>query len=52
VGLSNFFRDCAWGLLLLLFLAISRYDIVAALRRIWRSFIASVQPPPAPKSPS
>jgi len=52
VGLSNFFRDCAWGLLLLMFLAISRYDIVAALRRAWRHFIASVQPPPAPKSPS
>ncbi len=24
---SNFFRDCAWGLLLLIFLAISRFDV-------------------------
>lgn len=27
LNISNFFRDCAWGLLLLLFLAISRFDI-------------------------
>ena len=27
--LSNFFRDCAWGLLLLLFLAASRVDLTA-----------------------
>jgi len=27
LGLSNYFRDCAWGLLLLLFLAFSRYRL-------------------------
>lgn len=26
IGISNFFRDCAWGLMLLLFLASSRFD--------------------------
>lgn len=26
VGISNFFRDCAWGLLLLLFLASSKFE--------------------------
>ncbi|MGA1801681.1 ABC transporter permease [Rhizobium sp. HT1-10] len=26
LDISNFFRDCAWGLLLLLFLAVSRFD--------------------------
>ncbi len=29
---SNFFRDCAWGLLLLVFLAVGRYD----LRRLFQ----------------
>jgi simple sugar transport system permease protein len=29
--LSNFFRDLAWGLLLLLFLAVIRYDLFGAL---------------------
>ncbi|TCL03296.1 ABC transporter permease [Sodalis ligni] len=33
LNISNFFRDCAWGLLLLLFLAVSRVDI--------RSWLAS-----------
>ncbi len=27
LNISNFFRDCAWGLLLLLFLAVSRFDV-------------------------
>jgi simple sugar transport system permease protein len=31
MDISNFFRDCAWGLLLLLFLAISRIDLRAFL---------------------
>lgn len=26
LNVSNFFRDCAWGLMLLLFLAVSRFD--------------------------
>lgn len=30
--ISNFFRDCAWGLLLLLFLAVSRVDLGVYLR--------------------
>jgi simple sugar transport system permease protein len=29
--LSNFFRDLAWGLLLLFFLAVIRYDLLGAL---------------------
>ncbi|MFV0361006.1 ABC transporter permease [Tropicimonas sp.] len=32
MAISNFFRDCAWGLLLLLFLAASRADLTAYLR--------------------
>ena len=32
-GISNFFRDCAWGLLLLLFLASSGFDVKRWLRR-------------------
>ncbi len=27
MDISNFFRDCAWGLLLLVFLAVSRFDL-------------------------
>nr|WP_256473388.1 ABC transporter permease [Phyllobacterium sp. 21LDTY02-6] len=27
IDISNFFRDCAWGLLLLIFLATSRFDV-------------------------
>ena len=33
VGISNYFRDCAWGLLLLLFLASSGFDFRRWLRR-------------------
>ncbi len=33
LDISNFFRDCAWGLMLLLFLAVSRFD----LRAWWKS---------------
>jgi simple sugar transport system permease protein len=29
LDVSNFFRDCAWGLMLLLFLAVSRFDVSA-----------------------
>lgn len=32
VGISSFFRDCAWGLMLLLFLASSRFEIRHWLR--------------------
>jgi len=31
LDISNFFRDCAWGLLLLIFLATSRFDLRAFL---------------------
>jgi len=33
LGVSNYFRDCAWGLLLLLFLASSRFAPATFLRR-------------------
>lgn len=50
--LSNFFRDCAWGLLLLVFLAIGRYDIGSLFRLPGRAGTSSSQLPPAPKHPS
>jgi simple sugar transport system permease protein len=50
--LSNFFRDCAWGLLLLVFLAISRYDIGGLFRRRVPSVTSSAQSPPVPKNAS
>ncbi len=31
LDISNFFRDCAWGLLLIVFLATSRVDLRAFL---------------------
>lgn len=49
---SNFFRDCAWGLLLLIFLAISRYDIRRLFQRQALAVNSSMQPPPAPKNAS
>ncbi len=33
LDISNFFRDCAWGLLLLIFLAVSRIDLGGWLSR-------------------
>lgn len=44
--LSNFFRDCAWGALLLLFLAFTRYDL-SAFRPAGRKTAPPWQPPPA-----
>ena len=29
LNVSNFFRDCAWGMMLLVFLAVSRFDVKA-----------------------
>lgn len=49
--LSNFFRDCAWGALLLLFLATSRLDLAAFLPSR-RSLVSPTQSPPAAKRPS
>jgi simple sugar transport system permease protein len=37
LNVSNFFRDCAWGLMLLLFLAVSRFDA----RAWWRAQFAA-----------
>ncbi|MGQ3214150.1 MAG: ABC transporter permease [Shinella sp.] len=48
-GLSNFVRDFAWGLLLLTFLAVGRYDISGFLSPGRRSQIPSVPVPQAPK---
>ncbi|MFN5350442.1 MAG: ABC transporter permease [Polaromonas sp.] len=49
---SNFFRDCAWGALLLIFLAFGRYELFAKAREKGLQFISWVRPPPAPKSHS
>ena len=45
--MSNFFRDCAWGLLLLVFLAISRYDLGSLFKGRAPTITSSTQPPPA-----
>ena len=49
---SNFFRDCAWGALLLIFLAFGRYELFAKAREKGLQFISWVRPPPAHKSHS
>ncbi|MGH6809015.1 MAG: ABC transporter permease [Ensifer adhaerens] len=48
-GLSNFVRDFAWGLLLLTFLAVGRYDIAGFLSPGRRSQYPSVPVPQTPK---
>lgn len=48
--LSSFFRDCAWGLMLLLFVACSRFDGRSLLLRLRCS--VAVQSPPAARSGS
>lgn len=48
-GLSNFVRDFAWGLLLLTFLAVGRYDIVGFLSPGRRSQNSSAPVPQASK---
>lgn len=50
--ISNFFRDCAWGLLLLVFLAVSRYDMGRLFKRRAPSIALSAQSPPALKNAS
>ena len=52
LDVSNFFRDCAWGALLLIFLAFGRYELFAKAREKGLQFISWVRPPPAPKSHS
>jgi len=48
-GLSNFVRDFAWGLLLLTFLAVGRYDVVGFLSPEKPRKNASLPIPQAPK---
>ncbi|MDB5553652.1 MAG: sugar transporter permease [Rhizobium sp.] len=48
-GLSNFVRDFAWGLLLLTFLAVGRYDVVGFLTPKGRLNTPSMPIPQAPK---
>lgn len=48
-GLSNFVRDFAWGLLLLTFLAVGRYEVVGFLSPFNRQDNSSVPRPQAPK---
>lgn len=52
MDVSNFFRDCAWGALLLIFLAFGRYELFAKAREKGLHFISLVRSPPAPKSHS
>lgn len=46
LDISNFFRDCAWGLLLLLFLASARIDLAQFFSP--RTSATPHQPPPGP----
>ncbi len=46
LNVSNFFRDCAWGLMLLLFLAVSRFDV-----RAWWQSQFQARPPELAQSP-
>ncbi|RWX80995.1 ABC transporter permease [Neorhizobium lilium] len=48
-GLSNFVRDFAWGLLLLTFLAVGRYDVVGFLMPFKGQNNSSAPSPQAPK---
>jgi simple sugar transport system permease protein len=48
-GLSNFVRDFAWGLLLLTFLAVGRYDVVGFLMPFKDRSNSSAPSPQAPK---
>jgi simple sugar transport system permease protein len=48
-GLSNFVRDFAWGLLLLTFLAVGRYDVVGFLMPFKGEAKSSGPSPQAPK---
>ncbi len=52
LDVSNFFRDFAWGALLLIFLAFGRYELFTKAREVCLRFISWVRPPPASKSHS
>ena len=47
INVSNFLRDCAWGLLLLIFLASTRFEFRSLLARRPRNADLPVQCPPA-----
>jgi simple sugar transport system permease protein len=47
IDASNFFRDFAWGLLLLIFLASGRYDFTGLVKSKFKIVTISEQPPPA-----
>nr|WP_315236414.1 ABC transporter permease [uncultured Albidiferax sp.] len=46
LGISNFFRDCAWGLLLLVFLASARWSLPNFSALLPRNRASLNQPPP------
>lgn len=46
LGISNFFRDCAWGLLLLVFLASARWSMPNFSALLPRNRASLNQPPP------
>lgn len=48
-GLSNFVRDFAWGLLLLTFLAVGRYDVASFLSPFSQKLNPSAPAPQGPK---
>jgi simple sugar transport system permease protein len=50
MDVSNFFRDFAWGALLMIFLASGRYELFRKVTAAWQHFTSSMQSPPAPKS--
>jgi simple sugar transport system permease protein len=50
LDVSNFFRDFAWGALLLIFLAFGRYELFAKAREKGLQFISWLRSPPVPKS--
>ena len=52
MSVSNFFRDLAWGLLLLIFLASSRFPLTRLFKPSTLFRTSSAQPPPATGSPS
>ncbi len=52
MDMSNFFRDFAWGALLIIFLASGRYELFGKLSLGWQQITSSMRSPPAPKSHS
>jgi simple sugar transport system permease protein len=48
MDVSNFFRDFAWGALLLFFFAVIRFDILGNFAELFRRFRIPVHPPQGP----